>query len=104
MIASILASFGPQIAAALAALAALAGVFFYGRKKGADAEKVNTAAVQAQFDAHKAAVKAADAQADAEASKAVSEAVQQRQAIDEKAADLKPGSAQQQLQDQWSRD
>jgi len=104
MITALLASFGPQIAAVLAALAALVGVFFYGRKKGSTAEKANTAAVQAQFDAHKAAVKAADAEADAEASKAVTDAEQQRQAIDEKVTTLKPGSAQQQLQDQWSRD
>lgn len=104
MITAFLAPFAPYLAAAFAALMALVGAFVYGRKKGSAAEKVNTQAVQAQLDAHKAADKAADAQADAEASKAVTDAQQQRQAIDEQAATLKPGSAQQQLQDQWSRD
>ena len=101
---AILAAFGPQIAAIFAALAALAGVFFYGRKKGSDAERKNTDLVKAQAEAERQQNAAADAKADAAANQAVSEAAQQRREIESDTAALKPGEAQKDLQDNWSRD
>jgi Flp pilus assembly protein TadB len=104
MISALLSSFGPQIAGILAALAALAGAFFYGRKKGGDAERKNTDLVKAQAEADKQRQVAADAKADAAANQAVAEAAQQRQEIETRNAALKPGEAQKELMENWSRD
>lgn len=101
---AIIASFGPQIAAILAALAALAGAFFYGRKKGGDAERKNTDLVKAQAEADKQRQAADDAKADAAANQAVADAAKQRREIEQGTTVMQPGAAQTELKDQWSRD
>ncbi|AEY69589.1 Rz [Burkholderia phage vB_BceS_AH2] len=100
----ILSKIGSWCAAALAALAVVAGVFAYGRKKGADAERKNTDLVKAQAEAERQQNAAADAKADAAANQAVADAAQQRREIDNETAAMQPGEAQKDLQDNWSRD
>jgi Flp pilus assembly protein TadB len=101
---AILAAFGPQIAAILAALAALVGAFVYGRKKGGDAERKNTDLVKAQAEADRQRQAAADAKADAAANQAVADAAKQRREIEQGTTTMQPGAAQKDLQDNWSRD
>lgn len=102
MISAFFSRIGGVLAAVLGALAVLAGAFFYGRKKGGDAERKNTDLVKAQADAEKARQWGADAKADADANQARLDAAAQRKRIDDTPA--APGEAQKDLLDNWSRD
>jgi hypothetical protein len=104
IIASLVGSFGPWIAGIFALLAGALGVFVYGKSKGAAAEAVNTASVQAKSDTLEAAHKAAQAQVDTEAAKAVTDAVATRTAVETDVAAMPAGAAAAELKNNWSRD